>query len=96
MDGARRLFDLTRGGRFTVLDFGGTAALEATRADLRVLHVVGQPNGPDDLADTAGHLAAAYGATGRTFALIRPDGYVGLISEAGDAAAVSNYLAAFG
>jgi hypothetical protein len=28
--------------------------------------------------------------------LIRPDGYIGLISDAGDVAAVSGYLAAIG
>jgi hypothetical protein len=28
--------------------------------------------------------------------LIRPDGYIGLISDAGDVSAVSDYLAAIG
>jgi len=91
VDGERRLFDLTRGGRFTLLSFGAIPAVEA--ADLRALHVVGRPTGPDDIADAEGHLADAYGAADRTLVLIRPDGYVALISDAGDLSAVSDYLA---
>jgi 2-polyprenyl-6-methoxyphenol hydroxylase-like FAD-dependent oxidoreductase len=73
--GERRLFDLTRGGHFTLLDFGSAA-----------LHT----------ADTAGNLGRAYGAGDRSLVLIRPDGYVGLISDAGDAGAVTRYLSAAG
>jgi 2-polyprenyl-6-methoxyphenol hydroxylase-like FAD-dependent oxidoreductase len=91
VDGERRLFDLTRGGRFTVLNFG--PPFEAP-SGLRVLHVVGQPTGPDEIADTGGHLAVAYGAAGRTLVLIRPDGYVALISDAGDVSAVADHLPA--
>ena len=94
--GPRRLFDLTRRGRFTLLNFGSAPAVEAPPPGLKTLDVVGQPAGPDDIADTKGHLARAYGATGRTLVLIRPDGYVGLISDAGDVSAVSQYLAAIG
>ncbi|WP_290059402.1 FAD-dependent oxidoreductase [Amycolatopsis solani] len=92
VDGDRRLFDLTRGGRFTVLDFG-TAAVPAGP---RTFRVVARPGGAGEIADTAGQLAAAYGATERTLVLIRPDGYVGLISDAGDGEAVAAYLAALG
>jgi hypothetical protein len=42
--------------------------------------------------DTA--CAASPGAAGRTLVLIRPDGYVALISDAGDVSAVSGCLAA--
>jgi hypothetical protein len=93
--GECRLFDLTRGGRFTLLNFGATTAV-APRSGLRTLHVVGHPIGPDDIADSEGHLASAYGATDRTLVLIRPDGYVALMSDAGDVSAVSDYLAAIG
>ena len=96
VEGERRLFDLTRGGRFTLLNFGATTAVEAAPPSLRTLHVVGHPTGPDDVADSAGHLVSAYGATDRTLVLIRPDGYVALISDAGDVSAVSDYLAAIG
>jgi len=92
--GERRLFDLMRGGRFTLLSFGATA--EASPVGLRTFRVVGQPTGPDDIADTEGHLASAYGAAEGTLVLIRPDGYVALISDAGDVSAVSDYLAAIG
>ena len=94
--GEHRLFDLTGGGHFTLLSFGATPVVEAPPPGLRTLHVAGQPAGPDDIADTAGYLTSAYGATDRTLVLIRPDGYVGLISDAGDAAAVADYLAAIG
>ena len=94
--GEHRLFDLTRGGRLTLLNFGATPVIGAFPSDLRTLHVVGEPTGPDDIADTEGHLAAAYGATDRTLVLIRPDGYIALISDAGDVPAVSHYLAAIG
>jgi 2-polyprenyl-6-methoxyphenol hydroxylase-like FAD-dependent oxidoreductase len=96
LDGERRLFDLTRGGRFTLLSFGATPAACASPFDLRTLHVVGHPTGPCDIADAEGHLARAYGATDRTLVLIRPDGYIALISDGGDTSAVSHYLAAIG
>ena len=90
--GERRLFELTRGGRFTLLSFGAVPAVEASPFDLGTLRVVEQPNGPHEIADTAGHLARAYGAGERTLVLIRPDGHVGLISDAGDVSAVADYF----
>jgi 2-polyprenyl-6-methoxyphenol hydroxylase-like FAD-dependent oxidoreductase len=92
-DGERRLFDLTRGGRFTLLSFGDTPAVDAPTSDLKTLHVVGHPADPDDITDTEGHLADAYGPTDHTLVLIRPDGYIALISDAGDTTTVSHYLA---
>jgi 2-polyprenyl-6-methoxyphenol hydroxylase-like FAD-dependent oxidoreductase len=95
VEGERRLFDLTRGGRFTLLSFGGSmAAREFSPSELQTLRVVAQPACHGDIVDTEGHLASAYGATHSTLVLIRPDGYVGLISDAGDVSAVSGYLAA--
>jgi hypothetical protein len=91
VDGEHRLFDLTRGGRFTVLNFG---AAPVDAGELRTLHVVAQPADSGDVADRGGHLATAYGATERTLVLIRPDGHIGLISDAGDVSAVSDYLTA--
>lgn len=96
VEGERRLFDLTRGEGFTLLSFGATSAVESALFDIRILHVVGEPTGLDDIADTAGYLASAYGATDRSLVLIRPDGYVALISDAGDVSTVSDYLAAIG
>ena len=94
--GEHRLFDLTRGGRFTLLKFGAKTAVEAPPSRLKMLHVVGHPTGPGELADTAGHLGNAYGAAERTLVLIRPDGYVALISDAGDLSKVFDYLATIG
>lgn len=99
VDGEHRLFELTRGGGFTVLSFGEAAdalAVAPFTHGLRTLRVVPTPTQPGDVADTAGHLAAAYGARESTIVLIRPDGYVGLISDAGDAGTASDYLTAIG
>jgi hypothetical protein len=97
VDGERRLFDLTRGGRFTLLSFGGSVpARQSSPFEIQALRVVAQPTRHGDIADTRGHLARAYGATDRTLVLIRPDGHVGLISDAGDVAAVSGYFDALG
>lgn len=76
-------------GRFTLLDFKAGSAVAGSPASLRSLHVVGRPTGPDDLADTEGQLARAYGATDGTLVLIRPDGYVAMISDAGDVSAIA-------
>jgi hypothetical protein len=98
VEGERRLFDLTRGGRFTLLSFGGSicCARESSPFELQALRVVAQPTCHGDIADTEGHLASSYGATDRTLVLIRPDGHVALISDAGDVSAASGYLAALG
>lgn len=96
VEGERRLFDLTSGGHFTLVNFGSTAAVGSFSSGLRTLHVVEQPAGPDDVTDTGGYLASAYGSTDRTLVLIRPDGYIALISDVGDVSAVSNYLAGIG
>ncbi|MYW96509.1 FAD-dependent oxidoreductase [Amycolatopsis rubida] len=82
-----RLFDLTRGGRFTLLNFG-----PRFDSPVRTFHVVPEPAADDEIADSAGHLARAYSPADRTLVLLRPDGYVGLISDAGDFSAVKEYL----
>ncbi|MGW5101211.1 FAD-dependent oxidoreductase [Streptomyces sp. NPDC004100] len=92
--GERRLFDLMRGGRFTLLCFGGAVEVGASQLGVRVLRVVDEVVDGDDVADTAGHLRRAYGAGERTLVLIRPDGYVGVVSDAGDASVVAGYLGA--
>jgi 2-polyprenyl-6-methoxyphenol hydroxylase-like FAD-dependent oxidoreductase len=97
VNGERRLFDLMHGGRFTLLSFAAVPASEVARFDLNMLRVVVErPTGPGEIADTEGHLTSAYGATDRTLVLIRPDGYVALISDAGDVSKVWAYLAAIG
>ena len=96
IDGERRLFELTRGAGFTLLDFGRTAAKTVSRVDLQACRRVERPTAPGEIADTAGHLARAYGATESTLVLLRPDGYIGLISDAGDVGAIDDYLGALG
>jgi 2-polyprenyl-6-methoxyphenol hydroxylase-like FAD-dependent oxidoreductase len=93
-DGKHRLFDLTRGGHFTLLSFGPAPEVEAPLSGLQTLRVVLQPEAPGDIADSGGYLASAYGAAAKTLVLIRPDGYIALISDAGDVSTVTDYLAA--
>ncbi|WP_317891003.1 FAD-dependent monooxygenase [Granulicella arctica] len=91
-EGERRLFDLTRGGRFTLVNFGATVTVEALPSNLKILNVRQQLEAPEDLRDSQGDLSRAYGATTRSLVLIRPDGYIALISDTGDVSDVSNYL----
>jgi hypothetical protein len=56
VNGEQRLFDLTRGGRSTLLAFGPGPMAETTPSGLRTLRVVARPTGPDDVADAEGHL----------------------------------------
>ena len=79
-----------------MLNFGPSTPGAAFPLDLRIWHVVDDPTGRCDIADTEGHLAKAYGATDHTLVLIRPDGYVALISDSGRTSAVSDYVAALG
>lgn len=93
-DGKHRLFDLTGGGRFTLLSFDPAPAASFPGITPRVLQLVPDPARKGEIADTEGTLRSAYGASDRTLVLIRPDGYIGMISDDGDPAAVK-YLAAF-
>lgn len=88
-----RLFDLTRGPGWTLLAFGDTPARVPTDLEVRTLHVVDTPAAKNEVADTHGHLAHTYGAGDHTLVLIRPDGYIGLICDAGTSAIVTGYLA---
>jgi len=94
VDGGHRLFDLIGRGRFTLLNFGPQLTTTLPGTAPRMLHLVAEPTSEGEIADTAGNLAAAYSPSSRTLVLIRPDGYIGLISDAGDLQAVTNYLAA--
>ncbi len=91
-DGEYRLFDLTRGGRFTLLAFGDMPPVGNRGLDLQTVRVAEAP-GPGRVMDTRGHLRVAYGAQDHTLALIRPDGYLAVISDAGGAEMVESVLA---
>ncbi|WP_405061150.1 FAD-dependent oxidoreductase [Kribbella sp. NBC_01505] len=71
-DGVRRLFELTGRGQFTLLNFGSPV-----QAGIRTLQV-----------DPGSQVGDLYGAGDRTLVLIRPDGYIAAISDAGDLDAV--------
>jgi hypothetical protein len=83
-----RLFDLFRGPHFTLLGLGerSTAAIGHVDTGLVKPYLVG----PGGLLDDGGHAARAYGAD--ALILVRPDGYVGLIADAGETEAVGGYL----
>jgi hypothetical protein len=74
------------GGRATSLRTGQIAAR------LRTLDIVDHPTVGQQIADDGGHLSTAYQPTEHTLVLIRPDGYIGLISDVGDVSAVTAYL----
>lgn len=91
-EGEFRLFELTRGGGFTLLNFRAADVSVTSSFALKTLHVVREAAGPGEIVDSGGHLRAGYGAGEQTLVLIRPDGYIGVISDAGDVAVVSDYL----
>ncbi|MBE1162171.1 FAD-dependent oxidoreductase [Dyella acidiphila] len=95
-DGNRtqRLFDLLRGTHFTALAFGDgweatLAQLQASFGHVLHSHVIGAAG----LHDSEGHAANAYDIHADTLLLIRPDGYIGLISDQKSPAPVHHYLA---
>ncbi|MCX7523092.1 FAD-dependent oxidoreductase [Microbacterium sp. STN6] len=93
--GRRRLFDLIGGGLFTLLSFGPTTLAGLSIPGLRILHVVPEPQREGEIADDGRNLVRSYEAAQNTLVVIRPDGYIGLISDAGDSDTVSRYLLGF-
>lgn len=94
-DGVHRLFDLIGGGRFTLLCFGPATPAGLSTSKLRILHVVSGQAREGDIADNGDNLVHSYRASRNSLVLIRPDGYIGLISDAGDPGTVTGYLAGF-
>ncbi|HVV18835.1 MAG TPA: FAD-dependent monooxygenase [Pseudonocardiaceae bacterium] len=89
-----RLFDLFRGPHWTVLAFGPVdGALPAGVPAYSVVPADG-PAGDHVVVDTDGHARDAYQVDPGTIVLVRPDGYIGLVTTA--AADVERYLAAVG
>ncbi|MFC4589929.1 FAD-dependent monooxygenase [Sphaerisporangium corydalis] len=76
--GDRRLFDVFRGTHFTLLGFGiDVAAFERSHPGVVVARTVGAgAQLPDD-----GAVTASYDVSGPAMFLVRPDGYVGAVSE---------------
>lgn len=89
---AMRLFDLLRGPHWTLIGWEADRAGLPARAGLR-MHGFGAGG---DLADAAGHFAAAYGLKAGERVLVRPDGYLGAIVGVGEVEALEAYLADVG
>ncbi|GAA3524869.1 FAD-dependent monooxygenase [Amycolatopsis ultiminotia] len=84
-----RLFDLSQGPHWTLLSFGAAAECPVDPA----VHTyrVAEAAGERTLVDHDGHLRAAYDVPDGSLVLIRPDGYLGLIT--GSAQGVTDYWA---
>ena len=91
-----RLFDLFRGPHFTLLGFGRGVATTGLSVHaytiLRAEELAGTPAAGTSIVDTAGHAYGAYDVAAGTLVLVRPDGYIGLIT--GSADRVPEYLVA--
>ncbi|MFE0028132.1 hypothetical protein [Amycolatopsis sp. NPDC059021] len=97
-----RLFNLFRGPHWTLLTFGAAYAhTAATLSDrfgpaLHAYTVVrpGESANEHALVDSHGHLWAGYVANDDTLVLVRPDGYIGLITNSGNIERVTEYWTA--
>ena len=87
-----RLFELFKGGHFTLLGYGVERDLVPARPGLHI-HTFG-PRG--DLVDAAQHVQRAYGLAPRDWVLVRPDGYIAAIVTSDQLAALELYLARVG
>lgn len=96
VDGSHRLFDLTGGGRFTLLNFGAELPAASFPPEIRVLRVVDDPTKSEQIADIGGHLTDTYEAADHSLILIRPDGYISFISDTGDTSTLPECLSAWG
>jgi 2-polyprenyl-6-methoxyphenol hydroxylase-like FAD-dependent oxidoreductase len=83
-DGRRtRLFDLFHGPHWTLLAFGAADADVAPFGHAHAVVRPGEPAGEHSVIDVDGQVRAGYDASDGTLVLVRPDGYVGLVTTAG-------------
>ena len=94
VEGTKRLFDMTRGGSFTLLNFGPRITIRPENFAVTTLNIVEKASASGDVADDGGYLRPSYEAGDHTLVLIRPDGYIGMVSDAGLSLAVDEYLTA--
>ena len=87
-----RLFDLFRGTHWTALGFEVQREALRPRPMLRI-HTIGAGG---ELHDEHGDFQNAYDITAGHWVLVRPDGYIGAIVEAGEAEALEQYLGQVG
>jgi 2-polyprenyl-6-methoxyphenol hydroxylase-like FAD-dependent oxidoreductase len=85
-----RLFDLFRGPHFTLLAFGAHDGL-SNRSQLRIFRITrpGETSDTAAIVDVHQRAANAYGIQ-NAFVLVRPDGYIGTITN--NAADIDDYL----
>jgi hypothetical protein len=84
-----RLFDVFRGPHFTLLAFGQRYAATVAAVHERYGTTVraytiarpGEPTNEATLIDTLGHAHRAYDIDADTLVLVRPDGYLGLVTH---------------
>lgn len=84
-----RLFDVFRGPHFTMLAFGHgtgdicTAVQQNYGNQVRTCTIIlpDAPPQPDSLVDTGGHAYRGYEAQEGSLVLVRPDGYIGLMTD---------------
>jgi hypothetical protein len=92
-----RLFDAFRGPHFTLLGFD-SLDVAGVPAPVRACLIVraGEPAEAaiidTVIVDTEGHARRAYDAQDGTLVLVRPDGYIGLITERGSDGSIREYL----
>jgi 2-polyprenyl-6-methoxyphenol hydroxylase-like FAD-dependent oxidoreductase len=87
----KRLFELTQGPHWTLMLFNGDDAITPWPAGVDVHHV-----GADrELHDSDGVFQSAYAAGDGDAFLIRPDGYIGAITDAAHRETLVDYLRAF-
>jgi 2-polyprenyl-6-methoxyphenol hydroxylase-like FAD-dependent oxidoreductase len=87
-----RLFNLLRGTHWTLLAYEVPSLPASPRPGLRI-HRIG-PRG--DIVDDGGHLRDAYQLASGECVLVRPDGYVGAVVAASEAASLDAYLKSVG
>jgi len=95
-----RLFDIFRGPSFTLLAFGAgsTQIVQAINAryngSVHAHAVVRSGQGAESagIVDTDGYAHRAYGIDSDTLVLIRPDGYIGMITQQRSEGALDEYL----
>jgi 2-polyprenyl-6-methoxyphenol hydroxylase-like FAD-dependent oxidoreductase len=95
-----RLFDIFRSPSFTLLAFGAgmtdiVSAINECYNDSVQAYVVARSAtvaGDATIVDTDGHAQRAYGIESDTLVLIRPDGYIGMITNQRSTGALEKYL----
>lgn len=94
VSGDQRLFDLTRGGGWTLLRFGDADDVEhiGPICSLQVVRC-SDTSANNEIVDPDGRLAAAFAVADGALVLLRPDGFIGALSDRGDVDAIRDYLA---